>query len=67
MIDEYVQVNPHMIYGVPLAIHMDEYRAWAWEIQEDRKIDMNSEQLHFDIDENDLLDNSESVFMVYIR
>lgn len=67
MVDEHVLVDLHIIDQVPLAICMDEYRAWAWEVHEDRNIDMDSECLHFDIDKNDLQDDSESAFMVDTR
>lgn len=67
MVDEYVLVDSHIIDEVSLDIYMDEYKARAWQIQEDRNIDKDKERIQFDIDDDDLLDNSESVFKVDAR
>lgn len=67
MIEKYVPVDPQMIDGVPLLDRMDEYKSWAWEIKNDRDLDLDSKHLDLDIDKDDLLDDLESVYMVDTR
>lgn len=49
-----------MIKRVTLLVYMNEYRAQAWEIHDDH----DYECLYFDINEDDLLEDLESVCMV---
>lgn len=64
VVDEYILVEPHMINVVSLSICMDEYWGQAQEIKEDRRLDLDKEHLHSNIDNDDLLDDSEGVYMV---
>lgn len=57
---EYMLIDLHMIDAVIPLVHMDKYRAWEQEIQDN----LDCESLHFNIDEDDLLDDLESVYMV---
>lgn len=70
MVDEFTSfmlINPLMIDGVPLSQHMDKYYAYAYDILEDRCLELDCERLHFDIDEDDLLDDSKGVFKIDTR
>lgn len=57
MVEEYVLEDPLMIDGVPLSVRVDEYRALAQEIWEDRDLYLDSKCLNFDINKDDLLDD----------
>lgn len=59
-------LDPHMINRVSLLVSIDEYKARAQEIQDDIYLDLDYEHLHFDIVEDDLLDDLESFYMLDI-
>lgn len=60
-----------MVDGVPIIKHKEEYKAQARELQENvdatprGSMYFNDEKLYFDANEDDLLEDSEDVFMVY--
>lgn len=64
VIDKYILLDSQMLDVVSLSLHKDEYWAWAREIQKDKNLDLDNEHPYFDLDEDDLLDDSEQVFMV---
>lgn len=69
----YVPMDQHMVDGVSIAERREEYRARAREMHEDMDfagrwcLHFDGEKLYFDDDEDDLLDDSEEIFMVDIK
>lgn len=61
---EYVPIKSRMIDSVPRSIQLEENRAWAWEILDDRDLDLFLEDLLFYIIDNNLLEYLESIYIV---
>lgn len=69
----YVLVDEHMVDTILITNHKVEFRAWAKEINEGMDLAhrgylcFDGKELYFDDEEDDLLDDSDDIFMVENR
>lgn len=64
MVREYAAVEPHMIDGVPYQSRWMSIERNARKSKDDRDVNLDLECLHFNINEDDLLDDLKSIHMM---